>query len=34
MDLRLVIVVAPLALALGWALINIFPAALDQLQGK
>jgi photosystem II PsbY protein len=32
MDLRLLIVLAPLALAAGWALFNIGAAALRQLQ--
>lgn len=33
MDVRLLIVLAPLAVAAGWALFRIFPAALDQIQG-
>ncbi|MDJ0621111.1 MAG: photosystem II protein Y [Calothrix sp. MO_192.B10] len=32
MDLRLLIVLAPLAIAAGWALFNIGAAALRQLQ--
>jgi photosystem II PsbY protein len=32
MDTRLLIVLAPLALAAGWAGFNIFRAALQQLQ--
>ncbi|MEM7714252.1 MAG: photosystem II protein Y [Cyanobacteria bacterium P01_A01_bin.68] len=32
MDMRVVIVVAPLAIAAGWALFNIGAAALRQLQ--
>ena len=32
MDLRLLIVLAPLALAAAWALFNIGAAALRQLQ--
>ncbi|MEB3275099.1 MAG: photosystem II protein Y [Prochlorothrix sp.] len=31
MDLRVVIVVLPLAVAAGWALFNIFQGAKDQL---
>ena len=32
MDLRVVLVLAPLAIAAGWALFNIGSAALRQLQ--
>jgi photosystem II PsbY protein len=32
MDTRLLIVLAPLALAAGWAGFNIFRAALQQVQ--
>lgn len=32
MDLRLVIVFAPLLIAAGWALFRILPMALGQLQ--
>ena len=32
MDMRVVIVLAPLAIAAGWALFNIGAAALRQLQ--
>ena len=32
MDMRVVIVVAPLAIAAGWALFNIGAAALRQFQ--
>ncbi|MEO1373671.1 MAG: photosystem II protein Y [Cyanobacteria bacterium J06635_10] len=32
MDMRVVIVLAPLAVAAGWALFNIGSAALRQLQ--
>jgi hypothetical protein len=32
MDLRLLIVLAPLIGAATWAVINILPAALNQLQ--
>jgi photosystem II PsbY protein len=31
-DFRLLIVLAPLAAAAGWAVFNILPAALKQLQ--
>ena len=31
-DFRILIVVAPLAAAAGWAVFNILPAALRQLQ--
>jgi photosystem II PsbY protein len=31
-DFRLLIVLAPLALAGGWAIFNIFPVALKQVQ--
>jgi photosystem II PsbY protein len=33
MDLRLLIVLLPLLLAAGWALKNILPYALRQVQG-
>jgi photosystem II PsbY protein len=33
MDVRLLIVLAPVAIAAGWALIRILPAALEQWQG-
>lgn len=33
MDLRVVIVLAPLAIAASWAAFNIFAAALNQIQG-
>ncbi|MGB8698823.1 MAG: photosystem II protein Y [Thermosynechococcaceae cyanobacterium] len=33
MDLRLLIVLLPLLLAAGWALRNILPSALRQLDG-
>ena len=33
MDLRLVIVLAPVVLALSWAIFRILPAALKQLEG-
>lgn len=32
MDFRVIVVVAPLAIAAGWALFNIGSAALAQLQ--
>ena len=32
-DFRIVIVLAPLALAAGWAVFNIGAAALNQVQG-
>jgi photosystem II PsbY protein len=32
-DYRLLIVLAPLAVAGGWAVFNILPYALKQLQG-
>jgi len=32
MDVRLLIVLAPLAVAGGWALFRIFPAAIEQWQ--
>jgi photosystem II PsbY protein len=32
MDMRLLIVLAPLAIAASWAVFNIFRAALQQLQ--
>jgi photosystem II PsbY protein len=32
MDIRLLIVLAPLAIAAGWAGFNIFRAALQQVQ--
>jgi photosystem II PsbY protein len=32
-DLRIAIVLAPLALAAGWAVFNIGAAALNQVQG-
>lgn len=32
MDMRVVIVVAPIAIAAGWALFNIGAAAIRQLQ--
>ena len=32
MDLRVIIVVAPLAIAAGWAFFNIGSAAIAQLQ--
>ncbi len=32
MDMRIAIVVAPLAIAAGWALFNIGAAAIRQLQ--
>jgi photosystem II PsbY protein len=31
-DFRLLIVLAPLAAAAGWAVFNILPAALKQIQ--
>jgi photosystem II PsbY protein len=31
-DFRLLIVLAPLALAASWAVFNIFPVALKQVQ--
>jgi photosystem II PsbY protein len=31
-DFRLLIVVAPVAVAAGWAVFNILPAALKQIQ--
>ncbi|MBW4496428.1 MAG: photosystem II protein Y [Oscillatoria princeps RMCB-10] len=33
MDWRVLIVVGPLLLAAGWALFNIAPAAIKQIQG-
>ncbi len=33
MDMRVVIVLAPLAIAAGWAVFNIGAAAIRQLQG-
>ncbi len=33
MDMRVVIVLAPLAIAASWALFNIGAAAIRQLQG-
>ncbi|MBD2605577.1 photosystem II protein Y [Scytonema hofmannii FACHB-248] len=33
MDMRVVIVLAPIAIAAGWALFNIGAAALRQVQG-
>ena len=33
MDLRVVIVLAPLVIAASWAAFNIFAAALNQIQG-
>jgi photosystem II PsbY protein len=32
-DFRLLIVLAPLAIAGGWAIFTILPAALKQVQG-
>ncbi len=32
-DYRLLIVLAPLAAAAGWAIFNILPAAIIQFQG-
>lgn len=32
-DYRLLIVLAPLAAAAGWAIFNILPAAIKQFQG-
>jgi photosystem II PsbY protein len=32
-DFRLLIVLAPLGIAAGWAVFNILPAALKQVQG-
>ncbi|MEB3294825.1 MAG: photosystem II protein Y [Synechococcales bacterium] len=32
-DFRVVVVLAPLAIAAGWAGFNIFRAALQQVQG-
>ncbi len=32
-DFRLLIVLAPLGIAAGWAIFNILPVALKQLQG-
>jgi photosystem II PsbY protein len=32
-DFRLLIVLAPLAAAGGWAIFNILPVALKQIQG-
>jgi photosystem II PsbY protein len=32
-DFRLLIVLAPLAAAGGWAVYNILPAAIKQIQG-
>ncbi len=32
-DWRILVVVGPLAIAAGWALFNIAPAALRQIQG-
>ncbi len=32
-DFRLLIVLAPLAIAGGWAVFNILPVALKQIQG-
>jgi photosystem II PsbY protein len=32
-DFRLLIVLAPLAIAASWAVFNILPAALKQIQG-
>lgn len=32
LDMRVVIVLAPIAIAAGWALFNIGAAALNQLQ--
>jgi photosystem II PsbY protein len=31
-DFRLLIVLAPLAAAAGWAIFNVFPIALKQVQ--
>ncbi|WP_017721768.1 photosystem II protein Y [Kamptonema formosum] len=33
MDWRVLIVVGPLLLAAGWAVFNIAPAAIKQIQG-
>jgi photosystem II PsbY protein len=33
MDMRVVIVLAPIAIAAGWAIFNIGAAALRQVQG-
>lgn len=33
MDLRLILVLAPLGIAAGWALFNIAPVAITQAQG-
>ncbi|MGI2903452.1 photosystem II protein Y [Tolypothrix sp. VBCCA 56010] len=33
MDMRVVIVLAPIAIAAGWAVFNIGAAALRQVQG-
>jgi len=33
MDFRLLIVLAPVIIALSWALFRILPAALNQLDG-
>ncbi len=33
MDFRVLIVLAPLMIAAGWALANILPAALNQFSG-
>lgn len=32
-DLRAAVVLLPLAVAAGWAVFNILPAALKQIQG-
>ncbi|WP_310425954.1 photosystem II protein Y [Chamaesiphon sp. VAR_48_metabat_135_sub] len=32
-DFRLLIVLAPLAAAGGWAIYNVLPAAIKQIQG-
>ncbi|MGB7415511.1 MAG: photosystem II protein Y [Thermosynechococcaceae cyanobacterium] len=33
MDFRLLIVIAPVLIAVSWALFRILPAALNQFQG-